>query len=372
MSKLKYKFYNLPKRRTLEDYEELARYLVDRYCRIKGLVSIYEWGDVSDPGISDMDLIFVFKGKKADSMPLFKRGFYMLSRDRRYTARHPFFYIDGLSFRDIKYVYPEAALKLLYGKDIRIKNISSKGLYFPKIALLNDIITRHYPRDFLEQSLKRSINVRDTLLRLNSLKYSIRTLEMLTKEKNRWNGKLKKIAFLRKNWFRRNNFESLISCVNDATDITMGLISGFRNFLIKNNFVKIKSGSCAEYNDRKNGALFVKNWSPENALKRMKDYPESRKDFCSVLPIELAPQQIEYSRHEGRVSSHIKAHLKTDIKYELGYKKTAEKRIAVFNAQTELAAGLRHSDFAAFFDFGYRNRHGINNAVFGMIRNLRN
>lgn len=371
MSKLKYKFYNLPKRRVLEDYEELAGYLVDRYCKIKGLVSIYEWGDVSDPGISDMDLIFVFKEKKASSMPLFKRGFYMLNRERRYTARHPFFYIDEPSFKDIRYVYPEATFKLIYGKDVKIKDISSKCFYFSNMALLNDIIIRHYPRDFLEQSLKRSINVRDTLLRLNSLKYSIMALEMLTKGKSEWNDELKKISFLRKNWLRESDFESLISCVNDATDITMDLISRFRDFLVKNDFVNIKSGNCAEYNDKKNGALFVKNWSPENALKGMKGYPESRKDFCSVLPIELAPQQIEYSKNEGKISDYIKAHLKTDIKYELGYKKIAEKRAAIFNAQAELAASLKHSDFAAFFDFGYRNRHGINNAVFGMIRNLR-
>ena len=227
-------------------------------------------------------------------------------------------------------------------------------------------------RDFLEQFANRSINVRDTLLRLNSLKYSIRIMESLAKEKNaEWNNKLKLIESLRKNWFKEKDFDLLVSLNENAIHMAMEITGKFRNFLSKNNLVKILSGNNVRYSGIKNKSVFVKNWSKDKALQEMSETAKNGHRFCSILPIELAPQLAEYSRYDGPVSSHVRKNVNGNLDYQLKYKKILENRIGILNSQAELALKLGHSDFAAFFDFGYRNTAGINNWILSLSDKFR-
>ena len=368
----KYNFYNIPKEYSPLDYKEAVEHIVKRYSGIRGLESIYIWGGTPITGISDLDFVFVFKNKNVSSMPVLKRAFYILSGKFRYIARHPFFYIDKESFENIRYVYPDAEFRLLYGDNANIKRLSQKDDYFSRAALLSDIIVRHYPRDFLEQIAVKSINARDMLLRLNSLKYSVRAMNSVAKEKNSsWNYKLEQIDRLRKKWFDKNDFDLLASLGEDAAKIGLEITERFRDFLIKKGIVEILSGSNAEYNGARNSTMFVRNWNRKKALIEMSRCITNRQMFFSMLPIELAPQQIEYSRHKGFISSYVKKRLRHDIKYRIKYSGVIRKRAMIFNNQAELAHRLKHSDFAAFFDFGYRNKSGINNTVLNFLRSYR-
>ena len=98
----------------------------------------------------------------------------------------------------------------------------------------------------------------------------------------------------------------------------------------------------------------------------------SSKPFHSILPIELVPQQIEYSKTNGSVGNYIKDNLRHNLKYKLKHHDIIRKRSIIFNRQAELASKLKHSDFAAFFDFGYRNKAGINNLMLNLLRRYRN
>ena len=373
MTKIKkYEFFNIPEEYSIADYKKSTNHIIERYSKINGLVSIYNWGDPSIPGISDIDIVLVFKDNADNPLNLLNRSFYFLDDKTRYLVRHPFIFIDAGSFKKARYIYPNTNFKLLHGKSIKIDKLSPDDEYYSKIALLNDIITRHYPRDFIEQFADKNINIRDTLLRLNSLKYSIKILESLTKEKNaRWNVKLRLIENLRKNWFKAKDFNLLVLLNGDAFHITMDIIEKFRIFLIRNNLVNIYYGDKIRYNGIKNKALFIKNWGKTRALQEMLNTIKNKQKFYSILPIELSAQLIEYSKCSGLISSHIRKNISNDIDYQLKYKRVAENRISILNKQAELASKLRHSDFAAFFDFGYRNKHGINNWILSLSDKLR-
>lgn len=373
MPKNSYRFYNIPKKYSLADYREATEHIIEKYSKIDGIVSIYDWGSQSIvPGISDLDFIFVFESKKAAPMPIFKRAFYTLNKKFRYIARHPFFYIDHKSFQNIRHVYPDAKFKLLYGKRIKIKKIPKSDAYFSRIALISDIIVRHYPRDFLEQAVIRSINARDMLLRLNSLKYTLRTIEFITKERNaNWHYKLKQIDELRRGWFDKNDFGLLASLNEDAVNIGIEVTEKFRDFLRKNGLVKIYSGDNAEYEGARNSTLFIRDWNRKKALADMSKLIKTKRMLFSILPIELAPQQVEYSRHKGQISSYVKDRLRHNLGYKMAYSSIIRKRAAIFNNQAELADKLKHSDFVAFFDFGYRSKAGINNIILNILRKYR-
>lgn len=361
----------MPKEYGSKDYRGAEENIIKKYSEAKSLVSVYNWGSPSVPGISDMDIILVF-GKNAEHLPFLKRSFYFMDAKTRYLARHPFIFIGEDSFKKIRYVYPSGTLKLLHGKNIKLQGISSSENYYSGIALLDDIIIRHYPRDFLWQSLSGNINVRDTLLRLNSLKYSIKALEGIAKNKStEWSGKLALIEKLRKNWFGENDLDLLASLNDDAVGIAMGIIEIFKEFLAENNLVKISSGDRVNYGGIKNKAVFTKKWGKEKALQEMSSNMKNKNGFHSILPIELSAQLIECSRYKGLISDYIKKKITNNVEYELKYKNIIAQRIGILNSQAELASRLRHSDFAAFFDFGCRNRHGVNNWILNLADRVR-
>ena len=367
MPSSKYRFFNIPKKCSLSDYNDSINLIIKKYSKSKGLVSIYNWGLPSVPGISDIDILLVFN---KDAIPLSfpKRSFYLLDAKSRYLARHPFVFIDENSFKMINYVYPSPNLELLHGKSIGIKNIPKQDSFYSKISLLNDIIIRHYPRDFLEQLVRRQINVRDTLLRLNSLKYSIALMKDTAKEKrSEWEKLINDVEKLRRNWFISNNLELLVSLNEKAVHAAMEIAESFAGFLTKNDLVRIKSENYVMYNGIKNKTIFIKDWSIKASLREMFCLIIKKKKFCTTLPLALAPQLFEYSGYNGLISRHIRDNLAGNIKYSVKHKEIIKNRIEILNSQAELSLKLRHSDFPAFFDFGYRNRAGLNNIILRLL-----
>lgn len=367
------KFYNIPREYSLRDYKESIDYLLQRYSKIKNIISIYEWGSVSIPGISDIDLVFVFKKTTDKALPLFKKSFYFLNKKIRYLGSHPFFFIDEETFHNVKYIYQKTNFRLLYGKDIKIKNLNAKEKYYANIALINDLIIRHYPRDFIEQSVDKTINVRDTLLRLNSLGYTIKTLKNLTKDGcDSWNQTLYRIKNLRKDWFKLKDFNEIALLNDEAVNISIDIIDIFRKFLLKNEIVKINSGEKVIYRGINNKSLFKKRWSKQEASKEMVNSIKNRKRLYSILPLELAPQLVEYSRSSGLISNYVKKNISNRITYNIKNKGIINKRIEILNNQAKLALKLKHSDFTAFFDYGYKSRSGIFNKGLYVMRKIRN
>ncbi|MBI3026859.1 hypothetical protein HYY70_01990 [Candidatus Woesearchaeota archaeon] len=373
MSKIEnYSFYNIPKKYTAADYDNAISRIIKKYSKIKGLVSIYDWGKPSVYGISDIDIVLVFENEFQNALPFLYRSFYFLDSNLRYIARHPFIFIDKESFKNIRYIYPKSSLKLIYGKDVKIKKLSKFEEYYSSIAALNDIIIRHYPRDFLWQQVSKQINARDTMLRLNSLKYSIQALEFLTKEKNpEWNEKLDLIDHLRKKWFGSEDYLMLAKLNEDGLNTSLEIIGKFADFIAKKDIAKISPGSTAKYEGIKNRSIFIKNWSKENALNYMVKNAKRKEKQSTMLPIELAAQLKEYSKYGGLISCYIKNNLKDKLEYELKNRDILKERIKILNKQAGLALNLKHSDFAAFFDFGYRNKSGINNFILNLLDKLR-
>lgn len=366
----KYSFFNLPTEYGKEDYSEATSAIIKKYSKIKDLLSIYSWGDVSVFGISDIDLVFVFKSN-AGPLPFLSRSFNFLDARARYIARHPFVFIDEDSFKNIRYVYPDANFRLLHGKNISISSLSAKDKYCSTVALLNDIIIRHYPRDFAMQFAGKRINVRDTLLRLSSLKYSVKMIEDIGKNKNpAWNKSLDSIKKFRENWFKNSDYDELCMLNENALGITMGIIQEFKEFLAENDFVKIKNSNDIFYNGIKNKTLFIEDWSKKEAFDKMIGIAGSAK-FYSILPIELAAQLAEYSKFKGLISDYIRKNISKGMECSLKHKEVIERRINILNKQAILAFRLKHSDFAAYFDFGYRNSSGVNNWILGLLDKMR-
>ena len=152
----------------------------------------------------------------------------------------------------------------------------------------------------------------------------------------------------------------------EASDITMEVVGAFRDFLINKKIADVVSGKKVVYKGAKNRSLFIGNWDKETALAAM-----MKDRRYSVLPLELAPQLAEYSKHNGEISSYIRKNIFGNIVYRIKNKGIIKKRIGILNDQASLAKRLKHSDFPAFFDYGYRAKSGINNMVLNLVDKIR-
>ena len=354
----KYSYYNIPKEMNKREYGSSRHKILEKYKGMKGLEAIYEWGSVEHPGISDIDIVFVFKDK-VKPLAFSQRSFQLMDTKTRYLARHPFVFIDKKSFQQIPYVYKNTNFHLLKGSDIGREKLTAKEKREVQLATLNEITIRHYPRDFLSQEVHKKINVRDTLLRLNSLQHSVKTLEELKGKKiTKYNAFLKKVKLLREEWFENGRYNAVAAANKEAVDLCLTLMNEFIQFIKREREIVAKGK--IKYKGIKNRAVFVENWDKDIALKKM-TASEKKKNYKSILPIELAPQLYEYAKQKGPISDYIRKNLSGDIQYTVKHQETLKKRITILNNQAMLAYKLRHSDFAAFFDFGYRNTSGVNN-----------
>lgn len=61
------KFIDQPRPKVREDYSETLDYLIEKGSQLNGIKGIYQFGTISYPGLSDLDMIFVFEtGAKSD------------------------------------------------------------------------------------------------------------------------------------------------------------------------------------------------------------------------------------------------------------------------------------------------------------------
>src|SRR3989338_1548802 len=133
-------FYGHPIRKSLKDYGQIYKKIREVCSLNKDILSVYTFGEVTTPGISDIDLIFVLK--EGAKLPKFLRKT-TLDSSSKYILFHPFFIVPEDFMENIAYIYPNSKLNLVYGKKINIKKLSKQDLNLVYRHLINDVILRH-------------------------------------------------------------------------------------------------------------------------------------------------------------------------------------------------------------------------------------
>jgi len=352
-------FYNHPKKLKIEDYNKALSKVKKDLSNVNGLSSIYTWGGISNPGISDIDFLLVSKKNGKLKLPLKYKSIFLLNRKLRYLLFHPFVLIDEEAVKDVRYIYPETNFNFVYGKRIKIKKPSKNEKMLVKIHLLIDIAIRHYPRDFTSMLFSKKINVRNILLRLGSLKFGIKTFSDISKTKiKNSQDYISNIEKLRKDWFnlsRKNKDERLFGLIKKGALISIEIVKNFSNYLEKNRIVQInnKKTDKIAYNGDKNQTIFIEGWDTKKSFEMMNDLYRKKNKIYSVLPLNFSINLIEYSKSKGILSQHIRKNLLVNnLHYKLKDEAILKKRAEVLNKQVLSAVKIKHLHFPAFFDFG--------------------
>jgi len=328
----------------------------------KGILSVYLFGGKKFiGGISDLDLIFVLKDNAR--LPRMLKGDFR-DKDMRYLAYHPVFILNEHIMENINYIYPYSEFRLIHGKEIKIKKLSKKD-YAKSLSYLKvDFVLRHVPSDFLERLLLRKIGARGSLLRLNTLTYSIKILKQLCKkEKKEWDSYASKIKNLRQNWFsleKNSKRETILELTKEAVYISMDIANELENFLKKN--IEVKTAKDVIFKGTNQGIIFVDDFDCKKSIEKMIYLFKKNKYFYSILPKTFLHQLCSYTETDGPLSSYIKKRLKYKCKVK-NKCHVLKKRIEVLNEQVKLAIKLKHTHFPCFFPLGYKNTSGLINKL---------
>jgi len=155
-----------------DEYDNARAEIIRTYHNVDGLVAIYEFGKINNPGVSDLDLIFIFDNSICNiniGRDFTNRTIPKLAKD--ILCGSTLMVISETSFKNIL-VWDDLKFKKIYGKDITINDVNSRDKKIRNIIQVMDWL----PERIL--SIKRQLYSEElSLIRflglLHSLNYTL-------------------------------------------------------------------------------------------------------------------------------------------------------------------------------------------------------
>lgn len=129
-----FRFTDIPKKLTIKDYMEVRDRYVDAISKDSNVVSIFEFGNISLPGVSDLDLIVVLESKPSRETVKLLQTWKTITPKARYVFVHTPMICSIENFKDVPLVFPLQKLKKLYGRDLEFSSLSSTEKRFRDIG----------------------------------------------------------------------------------------------------------------------------------------------------------------------------------------------------------------------------------------------
>ena len=325
-----YIFDNYPKKKSSRFYDLNRQKIKKFFKNDKNILSIYEYGQTKAPGISDLDIIIVFKNnnKKKD---LNKNKYDFRGIDNQLFDLIKYgnvIKMDYATFKHIQY-FDSFNLNLLLGETLEFIRPNKNELEILSQISINDWIPERLLR--LQNIIKqKNINISNTLCVINSLCYSLKLIKKFIKNDYKINSIIKKTNILRSNWYNiKNAEEKLVKLIYSSISISQKSYYDFgRSFKSFNKigFVKNKFKNEIKYEIIKNNFIIF----TDDKYKILNIDINSKYNIL-YIPYIFYFHLLELSNQKNFISNKINKKItpKTDIKIILNndYKELLEKKI---------------------------------------------
>ncbi len=196
-----YRFIDIPHHVPPEQYEITISKLVELIQRETAVISIYRLGNVNHPGISDIDLLVVFKNGSKCSLNVIEH----LNQEDKYLLTHSLFGISEQRFEELVHYGFWDNLKCIYGTTHEFKvapfSDEQKAYYHTQIAL--EFMFKNYI-DLSTQIKYGAIKLRSIIQEIKGVRYD---LEFLSIEGKPINQLMQQFLNRLDHWFE-NPFEA--------------------------------------------------------------------------------------------------------------------------------------------------------------------
>jgi hypothetical protein len=249
-----FEFSYEPKKVSEKYYESARKEIVQYYSANENVLSIYEYGSVSSPGVSDLDIILVLTDDVNVEESFF--DFSNISDEvHRLVADGNVMKMSEENFRKINYLDNKLNVKKLFGKDCPRDFPNHNDEKCLELISIIDWLPERILRLTRAINGKR-INVTMVLCILHSFSYSIKKIDALTFDIDH-QGKVKKsdsvlktISLLRNTWHELSDpRRMLIACIKDAINLGYEYLHLFESYLKNHGKYCSLPFKCSEHID---------------------------------------------------------------------------------------------------------------------------
>ncbi|MDC1188008.1 hypothetical protein N8202_05980 [Gammaproteobacteria bacterium] len=232
-----FKFSFEPKKVSEKYYENARNEIIQYYSQNIDVISIYEYGSVSSPGVSDLDIILVLKDDVKTKEDFF--DFSNISEEvHNLVADGNVMKMSQENFININFLDNKINVKKLYGKDLSRKLPEKFDQEILDLISVIDWLPERILR-LTRAVTNKNINITMVLCILHSFSYSIKRIDDLADidiESSKSQVTLKKIRLLRNDWYTLDNpQETLIDCIQESISLGYTYLDIFESFLKSNN-----------------------------------------------------------------------------------------------------------------------------------------
>lgn len=200
---MRYRFINHPVSFTADQYAKTVSKVVDRLKGIDGVKAVYQVGNVKAPGISDLDILVIFKHRfKLLSNPVDRTN-----KEENYFFAHNLFGLSEEMVSEFNRYQPHFSGKLIWGegKELIQQNKTSENAdLWEQIAI--EYLLKNYLVSIAQQ-LAGKVKLRQLLLEANATRYDLEILN----EKGRLMELVEQLIVWRGKWFEKSPSQTELS-----------------------------------------------------------------------------------------------------------------------------------------------------------------
>lgn len=374
----KVNLFNYPKPLKLEDYWEVCDLAIADLKNSSDVISVYLCGSKWLLGISDLDLLVVYRNKQKSNKIKLP---WQISDKAKSIFIHRYENYNQDSFPWFAYLIPRFnEIQLLVGQKLNWyipeNELNQEDYQWLQAGFIFDLLINKLLL-FFRYQYQAEINIRELLLVTSSLAH---TLKMVEKTGHLLMGSedfCKKITSLRNNWFNHNyeyNIDSLLDLFIDAQGLILEIVKKLDEFVkIKlPDFTRVIKNDTFYLINPKFKLEFIPNWNEEIFFSNFKkglikfEFPFLGKkpnldSYRLLLPSTLFYFILVYSHESGLFSQWLKKSIRGRGNHLLDTFKVSEglkKHIYAFNKQAEEGAKVKKGEsLKIWFSYGFFPYH---------------
>ena len=283
-------YFDFPQEASHSDYLKASIEVVEFINNLSNNPSIYQFGGINVPGISDLDLVIVLN--EADQKNELKKWESLqpsLSPVTQYILTHEPLIINQKMWPGLPLMFPTNALKHLSGPILTPHTLAEDSLAIAHLFFeIEKAISAPY-KNILGNLLKRKVSIRKSLARMNKVKYQAGVLAEFGVEDPRWSECASAVTRLRSNCVlldKDQQCNAIYPLMITCTEIFSEMIPQLSRIMVRTG---MKTLEIEEAEKSITGifdymSVFIKNYDPELGLEKyVKAYQITGKSI-SILP----------------------------------------------------------------------------------------
>jgi len=287
------------------DYASALDYFVREVTKWKTIESVYQFGSVSAPGLSDIDLLMVMKDNKRDMSRRYSvRNF---PEDIQYIVAHDGFLMNKETLRNLPYWFAYFNLKHVYGSEVEIDETHKDSDVLKSIFLTNYLITK-VPSDFLFHScLQGYFHERIMENMVHSLCHSLTLWAQIqpTEQRREYSTFQEHYQVFRKTYVtlpKDTRIAQLRAYTVQAILLGYQLVNDMDQYLRTHWFQGMSLPRTLSFHTGTKRLVFQNSFSSEEALSHMLDSTDKR---VLYYPISFGVFLHHYTSSQGIVGRHV-------------------------------------------------------------------